>query len=115
MESDMKSVVSWMGIVLAFVSANAAVTVDLSSAVGAVKPMNAVGDGPVLGRPDGEAAENTGNSELFRALEIPFCRTHDSNSCMIYGSPCPFAVAGNVLRLKMQPRSVALIEDGVSD
>ena len=82
MESNMKSVIGWIGGVLAFVSANAAVTVDLSSEIGAVKLMNAVGDGPVLGRPDGDAAENTGNSELFRALEIPFCRTHDSNSCI---------------------------------
>ena len=65
----------------------ATVTVDLAEEVGRIKPMNAVGDGPVLGRPDGDASEDAGNGELFSALEIPYCRTHDSNSCMIYGSP----------------------------
>ena len=67
--------------------AQATVTVDLSKEVGRIKPMNGVGNGPVLGRPDGQSSERMGNGALFKELEIPFCRTHDSNSCMIYGSP----------------------------
>ena len=85
--NDVRRIAFGLIVAMLGATASATVTVDLATEVGRIKPMNAVGDGPVMGRPDGDDAEDTGNGELFRALEIPFCRTHDSNSCMIYGSP----------------------------
>ena len=50
------------------------VTVNPFSAVGPVKPMNAVNNGPVVARSD----QSRGNFADFRALRVPFARTHDS-------------------------------------
>ena len=61
---------------LAAASATAAVrvTVDPFHALGPVKPMNAVNNGPVVARAD----QSRGNFADFRALRIPYARTHDS-------------------------------------
>ncbi len=50
------------------------VTVDPSRALGPVKPMNAVNNGPVFARSD----QSRGNFADFRALRVPYARTHDS-------------------------------------
>ena len=52
----------------------AVVEVDPLSAIGPVKPMNAVNNGPVVARSE----QNRGNFADFRALRVPFARTHDS-------------------------------------
>ena len=52
----------------------ATVTVDPSRALGPVKPMNAVNNGPAIARAD----QSRGNFADFRALRVPFARTHDS-------------------------------------
>jgi len=60
------------------------VEVDLKTAVGPVKIMNAVNNGPskpsVYGQP-------RGNFDSYRAARIPFARTHDANFCSAYGAP----------------------------
>ena len=50
------------------------VTVDPSSELGPVRPMNAVNNGPVVARSD----QSRGNFADFRALRVPYARTHDS-------------------------------------
>ena len=50
------------------------VTVDPFAAVGSIKPMNAVNNGPSKARAD----QSRGNFADFRAARIPYARTHDS-------------------------------------
>ncbi len=55
-------------------AAAACVTVDPATEVGPVKLMNAVNNGPVAARSD----QSRGNFSDFKALRVPFARTHDS-------------------------------------
>ena len=57
--------------------AKAVVTVDPETVVGAVKPMNAANNGPV-----------EDNRESYKALRIPFARTHDTALGEAYGHQC---------------------------
>ena len=50
------------------------VRIDASCTLGPIKPMNAVNNGPVVARSD----QSRGNFADFRALRVPFARTHDS-------------------------------------
>ena len=65
-------------------AATALVTVDVANAVGAIKPMNAVNNGPSVKKPGGD--QKNGNFEDFAALRIPFARTHDSINCVAGGA-----------------------------
>ena len=57
-------------------AATAFVSVDLLKEVGSVKPMHAVNNGPSVKKPRGD--QKNGNFEDYKALRIPFARTHDS-------------------------------------
>ncbi len=52
--------------------------VDLQKTNGKIKPMHAVNNGPVYAR-------NGGNVELYRKLEIPYARYHDSAYATAFG------------------------------
>ena len=65
-------------------SAMTTVTVNLSSAIGPIKPMNAVNNGPVV--PPVLGDQPRGNFEEYRAARIPFARTHDSVRCVSGGA-----------------------------
>ena len=54
------------------------VSVDPGVAIGPVKPMHAVNNGPAVQKPGGDQLR--GNFEEYRAARIPFARTHDSLS-----------------------------------
>ena len=60
------------------------ITVNLSSAIGPIKPMNAVNNGPVV--PPVLGDQPRGNFEEYRAARIPFARTHDSVRCVSGGA-----------------------------
>ncbi|MBE6667365.1 MAG: hypothetical protein E7607_03535 [Ruminococcaceae bacterium] len=53
---------------------------DLSKTNGKIKPMNAVNNGPA-----GSPVRKTGNTEYYKALEIPYARNHDAAFCTLYG------------------------------
>ena len=56
-------------------------TIDFSKESGAVKPMNAVNNGPA-----GSATRGvSGNFQAYKELEIPYARIHDSAFCSAYG------------------------------
>ena len=59
----------------------ATVLVDTAAALGPVKPMNAVNNGPKVARGD----QTCGNLASYKALEIPYARTHDAAFCSAYG------------------------------
>jgi hypothetical protein len=59
------------------------VRVKPSETVGPVKFMNAVNNGPFKTRSD----QSRGNFEEYKALAIPFARTHDASFCPEYGGP----------------------------
>jgi len=61
----------------------AEVTVDAGSALGPVKPMHAVNNGPTVQKPGGD--QKSGNFEDYKAARIPFARTHDSINCVSGG------------------------------
>ena len=65
-------------------AAEATVTVDPSAELGPVKPMNAVNGGPTVKKPGGD--QKRGNFEDWKALRIPFGRTHDCVSCVSGGA-----------------------------
>ncbi len=58
-----------------------AVTVDPAEARGPIKPMNAVNNGPY----PSSAAARSGSWREFKALKIPFVRSHDAAFCSTYG------------------------------
>ena len=60
------------------------VTVDPDVAIGPVKPMHAVNNGPTVGPAGGQ--QKRGNFDDFRAARIPFARTHDSVNCVSGGA-----------------------------
>jgi len=49
---------------------------------GAVKPMNAVNNGPFHTE---NADQDAGNLHFFKEANIPYARTHDSSICYDYG------------------------------
>lgn len=65
------------------VGARAEVVVCVDSTSGPVKPMNAVNNGPIVEGSD----QKRGNLQAWKALDIPYARTHDSNYCSSYGAP----------------------------
>ena len=62
----------------------ALVNVDVASAVGPIKRMNAVNNGPAVKKPGGDQVR--GNFEDYKAARIPFARTHDSINCVSGGA-----------------------------
>ena len=65
-------------------AAEATVIVDPAAELGPVKPMNAVNGGPTVAKPGGD--QKRGNFEDYRALRIPFARTHDCVNCVSGGA-----------------------------
>ena len=65
-------------------AATAFVTVDFTKEVGSIKPMNAVNNGPSVKKPGGD--QKNGNFEDYKALRIPYARTHDSVNCVAGGA-----------------------------
>ena len=65
-------------------AATALVTVNLGEELGAIKPMNAVNNGPAVKKPGGDQVR--GNFEDYKAARIPFARTHDSINCVSGGA-----------------------------
>ena len=53
---------------------------DLTKADGKIKIMNAVNNGPA-----GSPVRKTGNTEFYKALEIPYARNHDASFYSAYG------------------------------
>ena len=56
------------------------IVVDLNKTQGVIKPMNCVNNGP-----SGSIVRKTGNAAEYKALSIPFARTHDAAFCATYG------------------------------
>ena len=65
-------------------AAKATVTVDLKAELGPVRIMNAVNGGPTVKKPRGD--QKKGNFEDYKALRIPFARTHDCINCVPGGA-----------------------------
>ena len=65
-------------------AAKATVTVVPAEELGVVKPMHAVNNGPSVKKPGGD--QKRGNFEDYKALRIPFARTHDSKNCVSGGA-----------------------------
>ena len=65
-------------------AATALVSVDLSKEEGPVKLMHAVNNGPSVKKPGGD--QKNGNFEDYKAVRIPFARTHDSINCVAGGA-----------------------------
>ena len=62
-------------------AATALVEVDLSRELGAIKPMHAVNNGPTVPRARVND-QKRGNFMEYRAVRLPFARTHDSINCV---------------------------------
>ncbi len=58
------------------------VSVNYTNAVGKIKPMNAVNNGPVYTK---NADQNMGNMQDYKAANIPYARTHDASFFSRYG------------------------------
>ncbi|MGN1094714.1 MAG: hypothetical protein ACI4SC_07015, partial [Candidatus Neoclostridium sp.] len=56
------------------------IKIDFNRITGAIKPMNAVNNGP-----SPKNVRGIGNFELYKAANIPFARLHDSSFCTMYG------------------------------
>ena len=56
--------------------------INFSEKLGAIKPMHAVNNAPV--RP--MKTQCRGNFDTFKAIKIPYARTHDASLSEIYGS-----------------------------
>ena len=65
-------------------AATAVVTVNPAQALGPVKPMHGVNNGPVVKKPGGDQVR--GNFEDYKAARIPLARTHDSINCVPGGA-----------------------------
>lgn len=59
------------------------ITIFPSRAIGPVKFMNAVNNGPTKPRAD----QSRGNFETYKAARLPYARIHDANWCSSYGAP----------------------------
>ena len=55
------------------------ITADLGKKLGAIKPMNAVNNGPI------SSVRGVGNLKLWQAAKIPYARNHDASFCSSYG------------------------------
>jgi len=60
------------------------ITVDRSQAVGKIKPMNGVNNGPAGPYGNGNSQQKD-NFETYKAARFPFARTHDSSFSACYG------------------------------
>ncbi len=58
------------------------ISVDLQQITGAIKPMNAVNNGPIYTK---NKDQNGGNLIDYRKANIPYARTHDASFCSRYG------------------------------
>ena len=67
-------------------AAKATVTVNEASELGPIRLMNAVNGGPTVEKPGGD--QKCGNFEDYKALRIPFARTHDCINCCPGGAHC---------------------------
>ena len=86
MKSELCLLAAWT----AFSAGALTVTVDPAGDAGPVKPMNGVNNGPVVawGSSDsGNYDRGRSNFAWYKALEIPFARTHDANFFNLYGGP----------------------------
>jgi len=68
-------------ILLFSVSASAGIVVHNNEVTGPIKPMNAVNNGPKKEGTD----QVIGNFDAYKALRIPYARTHDAAFCADYG------------------------------
>ena len=57
--------------------------IDPAKAVGKIKPMHCVNNGPLVSRED----QVRGNFEAYKALKIPYARNHDASFFAGYGGP----------------------------
>ena len=71
-------------LLLSCLAASAQVTVSPDVAVGPIKPMNGVNNGPAVANLN---EQTRGNFHEYKALHIPYARTHDSNYNSGYGGP----------------------------
>ena len=65
--------------------ATARIVVDMAKELRAVKPMNAVNNGPAVKKPGGD--QKVGNFESYKSARIPCARLHDSLNCCPGGAP----------------------------
>lgn len=65
-------------------AATALVTVDVGREIGAIKPMNAVNNGPSVKNPKHDQVR--GNFETYKAARMPLARTNDSIGCVNGGA-----------------------------
>ncbi len=79
----MKHLLSAAALLFCWIS-GAQITVDPGRVLGPVKPMNAVNNGPVVAS---SKEQTRGNFTEYKALHIPFARTHDAASFEGYGGP----------------------------
>ena len=56
------------------------VSADFSAAIGKIKPMHSVNNGPA-------SLRGSSNARYFTDAAIPFARTHDANFAPQYGAP----------------------------
>ena len=61
------------------------IDVDPGTELGPIKDMHAVNNGPTVKKPSADD-QMRGNIEEYRALRIPFARTHDSINCVSGGA-----------------------------
>ncbi|MBQ8817713.1 MAG: hypothetical protein IJZ83_03985 [Clostridia bacterium] len=59
------------------------VKIDFLNTVGAIKPMNAVNNGPK----SKAAVQTRGNFQYYKDARFPYARTHDSDDSTAYGGP----------------------------
>ena len=57
------------------------IEVNFERAIGSIKPMHAVNNGPLKKRAD----QTNSNFDKYKAAGIPFARTHDASFCASYG------------------------------
>ena len=81
----MKKILSCIPILLSCcLAASAQITVNPAVTVREIKPMNGVNNGPVVANANDQTR---GNFNEYKALHIPFARTHDANYNSEYGAP----------------------------
>lgn len=79
----MKKITLVIAALAACMIANAEIRVKPSEVTGTIKRMNAVNNGPSVARSD----QTRGNFDEYKALDIPFARTHDASFSTVYGGP----------------------------
>ena len=81
---SIKSLPLFSFLLLSCIAASAQIVVDPGVPVGPIKPMNAVNNGPAVANPN---EQTRGNFYEYKALHIPYARTHDSAFYAGYGGP----------------------------